>query len=90
MTDVKRSSNHEANERSEPGQRFDGVVPYIRGPGWPNTATENDAPINPWSKQHWNLTGQAKIIKRDRAEADRLARAAGHRDAATSRLKNAR
>jgi hypothetical protein len=90
MTDVKRSSNHEANERSEPGQRFDGVVPYIRGPGWPNTATVNDAPINPWSKQHWNLTGQAKIIKRDRAEADRLARAAGHRDAATSRLKNAR
>jgi hypothetical protein len=90
MTDVKRSSNHEANERSEPGQRFDGVVPYIRGPGWPSAATEKDAPINPWSKQHWNLTGQAKIIKRDRAEADRLARAAGHRDAATSRLKNAR
>ena len=53
MTDVKSSqaSNDEANERSEPGQRFDGVVPHIRGPGWPNTATVNDAPINPWSKQ---------------------------------------
>jgi hypothetical protein len=77
------------DERSEPGQRFDGVVPYVRGPGWPTTATENDAP-NPWSKQHWNLTNQAKIFKRDQAEADRLAQAAGHRDALSARVKNAR
>ena len=91
MTDVKSSqaSNDEANERSEPGQRFDGVVPHIRGPGWPNTATVNDAP-NPWLKQNWNLTGQARIFKRDQAEADRLAQAAGHIDAATSRFRNAR
>ena len=50
----------------------------------------NDAPMNPWSKQHWNLTGQARIFKRDQAEADRLAQAAGHIDAATSRFRNAR
>jgi hypothetical protein len=61
----------------------------VRGPGWPSTANVNDAP-NPWSKQHWNLTGQAKIIKRDRAEADRLAQAVGHRDALSARLKNAK
>jgi len=92
MTDVKSSqaSNDEANERSEPGQRFDGVVPHIRGPGWPNTATVNDAPINPWSKQHWNLTGQAKIFNRDQAEAGRLARAAGHKDARSARRQNAK
>ena len=41
----------------------------------------NAAPMNPWSKQHWNLTGQVKIFKRDRAEANRLAQAAGHKDA---------
>jgi hypothetical protein len=50
----------------------------------------NDAPMNPFSREGWNLTGQAKIFNRDQAEADRLARAGGHRDAATSRLKNAR
>ena len=92
MTDIKRSqaSNHEANERSEPRQRFDGVVPYVRGPGWPNTATVSDTPINPWTRQHWNLTGQAKIFKRDPAEANRLAQAAGHKDAPSARFKNAR
>ena len=91
MNDVNRTqtSNRETNKRSEPGQRFDGVVPYVRGPGWPSTAKENDAP-NPWSKQYWNLTHQVQIYKRDQAEADRRARAAGHKDAATSRLKNAR
>ena len=77
------------NKRSEPGHCCDGAVVYSRGPGWPSTATENDAP-NPWLKQNWNLTGQARIFKRDQAEADRLAQAAGHIDAATSRFRNAR
>ena len=64
----------------------------VRGPGWPSTATVdvNDAPTNPWSKQHWNLTGQAKIFNRDQAEADRLARAAGHKDARSARRQNAK
>jgi hypothetical protein len=31
----------------------------------------------------------AKIIKRDRAEADRQAQAAGHKDALSARFKNA-
>ena len=61
----------------------------VRGPGWPSTATENDAP-NPWSKQHWNLTGQAKIFNRHQAEAGRLARAAGHKDARSARRQNAK
>ena len=50
----------------------------------------NDAPMNPWSKQHWNLTGQAKIFNRDQAEAGRLARAAGHKDARSARRQNAK
>ena len=78
------------DEQSEPGQHFDDVVPYVRGAGWPGSTTVNDAPMNPWSKQHWNLTAQAKIIKRDRAEANRLARSAGHRDVLTSRRENAK
>jgi hypothetical protein len=92
MTDVKRASNHEANERNEPGQRFDGVVPYIRGSGWATTATVDvdDAPANPWSKQHWNLTHQVQIYKRDQTEANRLAQLAGHKDALSARAKNAR
>jgi hypothetical protein len=78
------------DERSEPRRRFDGVVPYVRGPGWPSAATENDAPMNPWSKEHWNLTDQARLYKRDQAEANRLAQAAGHKDAMSARLKNAK
>ncbi len=78
------------NERSEPGHGFDGAEPYVRGPGWPSTATVSDASPNPWSKQHWNLTGQAKIFKRDQAEANRLAQAAGYKDALSARLKNAK
>ena len=49
-----------------------------------------DAPSNPWSKQNWNLTRQVQILKSDQAEADRLAQAAGHKDAMTARLKNAK
>jgi len=45
---------------------------------------------NPWSKQYWHLTSQARIILLDRAEADRLARAAGHKDWLSARVKNAR
>jgi hypothetical protein len=82
MTDLKRASTiiHEASE------------PYIRGPGWPTAATvnTNDAPVNPWSKLHWNLTRQVQIYKRDQAEADRLAQAAGHKDALSARVKNAK
>jgi hypothetical protein len=64
----------------------------VRGPGWPSAATVDvdDAPLNPWSKQHWNLTHQVQIYKRDQAEADRLAQAVGHRDALSARLKNAK
>lgn len=32
---------------------------------------------NPWSKEHWNMTEQGKILTKDRAEANRLAIAAG-------------
>lgn len=34
---------------------------------------------NPWSEEHWNLTEQGRILKTDRAKAERLAAAAGKR-----------
>jgi hypothetical protein len=55
-----------------------------------STVNVNDAPPNPWTKAHWNLTKQGQVFTRDLAEADRLARAAGHRNALTARIKNAR
>jgi hypothetical protein len=77
------------NERSEQGN--DGATEiYVRGPGWPGTVNVDDAPVNPWSKQHWNLTRQGQIYRQDKAEADRLARAAGHRDALSARIANAK
>ena len=80
MSDLNRSSD-------QPGEK---ITPYIRGPGWPTDTTVSDSPLNPWSKRNWNLTAQVKILKRDRAEADRLARAAGHKDALSARLKTAK
>ena len=79
------------NERSEPGHCFEGKTEiYVRGPGWPTTVNVNEAPENPWSKQHWNLTRQVQILKRDQAEAIRLAQAAGHKDALSARVENAK
>jgi len=71
---------------------FDGPTEvFITGPSWPRTATVNgnDAP-NPWSKEHWNLTEQCQIYKRDRAMGIRLAQAAGHADVLTARRENAK
>jgi len=71
---------------------FDGPTEvYITGPSWPGTATvNNDAPTNPWSREHWNLTHQVQIYKRDQAEATRLAQAAGHEDVLSARRQNAK
>ena len=54
------------------------------------TLIVNDEPANPWSRQHWNLTSQGQIYRQDKAEADRLAKAAGHKDAMSARLKTAK
>ena len=80
------------NERSEREHRFDGATEiYVTGPSWPSaTVNVNDAPSNPWSKQHWNLTRQGQIYRQNQAEANRLAQAAGHKDALSARVKNAR
>jgi hypothetical protein len=50
----------------------------------------SDPAVNPWSRQFWNLTEQGQIFRRDKDIADRLARAAGHKDAMSSRLKTAK
>ena len=78
----------EGNERSKREHRFDGATEiYVTGPSWPSAATVNVNDVNPWSKQHWNLTHQGQIYKRDQAEANRLAQAAGHKDALSARFK---
>jgi hypothetical protein len=51
------------------------------------TLNVNDVPVNPWSRQHWNVTRQGQIYRQDKAAADRLAQAAGHTDAFSARLK---
>ena len=34
-------------------------------------------PNNPWSKDHWNLTEQGRMVNMDRAKAEQMAKAAG-------------
>jgi hypothetical protein len=64
---------------------------YVTGPSWPSTAgvSVSDAPMNPWSKQHWNLTRQGEIYRQDQAKAMRLARVAGHNHPISARFENA-
>jgi hypothetical protein len=76
MNDINRCSD-------QPAER---ITPYVRGPGWPGI---DDGP-NPWSKRHWNLTHRGQIYKGDRAKAERLAQAAGHKNALSARFKNAK
>jgi len=85
---MTQASIDEANERSEARHCSDGVEVYVRGSGWPTAATVSTP--NPWSREDWNLTGQAKVLKRDRVEADRLAQAAGHKNALGARVENAK
>jgi hypothetical protein len=42
-----------------------------------NKGGGNKGEKNPWTKEHWNLTEQGKLVKNDRAKAERLAAAAG-------------
>jgi hypothetical protein len=71
-------------------EHLDGVTQiYVTGPSWPKTTVNVNGP-NPWSKEHWNLTAQATLLKRDRAEADRLAQVAGHKGALSARFETAK
>lgn len=46
---------------------------------------------NPWSKDNWNLTKQGAVTREKGAEhADRMARAAGHKDAAGALKRDAK
>ena len=79
--------------RNEQNERFDGATEiYVTGPSWPSAARVNvgDAPANPWSNQHWNLTRQGQIYRQDQAEANRLAQAAGYKDALSARFESAK
>ena len=39
---------------------------------------------NPFTHDHWNMTKQGQIMQQDPSRADRLAKAAGHKDAASA------
>lgn len=54
-----------------------GGQPGAGGGGGSGPAVRGDDSLNPWSKEHWNLTKQGAILKTDRARAERLASAAG-------------
>ena len=72
-------------------ERFDGATEiYVTGPSWPSGARVNVNDVNPWSKQHWNLTDQGQIYKRDRDKAMRMTQAAGHKDALSARFESAK
>jgi hypothetical protein len=45
---------------------------------------------NPWTKANWNSTVQAQVWKGDAAKADRLAKAAGHKQALGARAEDAK
>jgi preprotein translocase subunit SecD len=45
---------------------------------------------NPFSKSGWNMTQQGQAMSADSAKADQLAKAAGHRDAASARKADAK
>lgn len=63
---------------SDEGKAF---VPPAKGGDANNNSgrpTKTDAAVaNPWHKDHWNLTEQGKILRADRAKAEKLAKAAG-------------
>ena len=76
--------------KSNPTIRPDSATEiYVTGPNWPGK-TKIEVPENPWSRQHWNLTRQGRIYREDKAQANRLAQAAGHKDARTARFKTAK
>lgn len=45
--------------------------------GHPAQTEGKDPVVNPWSKEHWNLTEQGQVFQHDPARARRLAAAAG-------------
>jgi hypothetical protein len=75
----KRPASEQDNAGSRDADKGDG------GARIPSHVAEN----NPWSKRCWNATAQARIFRADRAQADALARQAGHSQAAGARWMDA-
>lgn len=48
-----------------------------KAPEHKGSGEEDDDEKNPWTKEHWNLTEQGKILKRDKSLADKFKTAAG-------------
>lgn len=54
------------------------------GGGSTGSGGQSKVSENPWSKGHWNITEQGKIMREDRAKAERLAKMAGSKIGATA------
>jgi G:T/U-mismatch repair DNA glycosylase len=63
---------------SEDGKEF---VEKMKGSGADNSDKDKDRDVNPWKKETRNLTMQGNIIKKDKAKARQMMKAAGVDDA---------
>jgi hypothetical protein len=53
----------------------------MKGSGADNSDKDKDRDVNPWKKETRNLTMQGNIIKKDKAKARQMMKAAGVDDA---------
>lgn len=60
-----------------------------KGGGAPGSGDRSDNGTNPWSHKSWNATVQGRVFVSDKAKAERLAKAAGHKAAIGARRENA-
>jgi hypothetical protein len=60
--------------QTDAGKEF--VIP-ASGTGASGGNRHRTTEINPWAKETWNLTEQGRMVRQDRAKAERLAKAAG-------------
>jgi len=60
------------------------------GPSRSSSARTPAGEKNPYSKAHWNLTAQGRLLTDSPDKADRLARAAGHKSASGARIASAK
>lgn len=64
--------------KSDEGKHF---IAAPKGSDAPGSGGINPKEPNPFSKAHWNMTLQGKVMTADPQKADRLAKAAGHKSA---------
>lgn len=51
---------------------------FKENPGAPGRGQQQTGEKNPWSREHWNMTEQGKLLRSDRAKAIKMAAAHGY------------